>query len=163
MSGLARRRFATLACCLVVVALAAADVSVADPHPPQSGTKGPFSWEARRAGCGVVGRDPTTIRAQTRWKRSPAHGYMRLTFTRQIRDEDTSSWTRVQRQRRSTKNTGLEGHSGVVHWTQWFFPFAGEAGKTSRLIVRFAWLRDRPGADKVDLLRVRTMRPCVVA
>jgi hypothetical protein len=157
------RRLAALWACAIVLALAPADVAGADPVPAWSGTKGPFAWEAKRQGCGTVGRSPSIVRAHTRWRTSPATGYARLTFRRQIRDEDAGSWRTAQRQRRSTKNTGLEGDRGVVHWTQWFFPFAGEAGATSRHIVAFEWRHDGPGPDRLVLRRQRIFRPCTVA
>jgi hypothetical protein len=54
----------------------------------------------------------------------------------------------------------------MLHWSQWFFPFEGEGGATTRHTVTFEWLRDRPpgaGADPRLLRRVRTFAPCVVA
>lgn len=149
--------------CAITLALASVNVAGADPVPAWSGTKGPFAWEAKRQGCGTVGRSPSVVRAHTRWRTSPAGGYARLTFRRQLRDEDAGGWRTVQRQRRSTKNTRLEGERGIVHWTQWFFPFAGEAGATSRHIVVFEWLHDRPGPDRLVLRRGRILRPCTVA
>jgi hypothetical protein len=149
--------------CGALLALVAADLGVAHPFSAWSGTKGAFSWEAHRMGCGVVGRTPSVIRAHTRWKTSPANGYARLTFTRQIQHESTGAWTTVQKQRRSTRNTALEGDRGIVHWTQWFFPSADEAGDRSRHIVLFEWFRDRPGTDTRALRRDRVFRPCVVA
>jgi len=147
---------------LIVAVLACAGTAAADPFPAWSGTKGPFGWEARRAGCGIVGHNPSVVRAHTRWSTSPSNGYLRLTFTRQVRDDATGSWSTVQRQRRSTKNTSLEGARAVLHWTQWFFPFADEAGATSRHSVVLEWLRDRPGPDSRALRRERMMSPCVV-
>jgi hypothetical protein len=157
-----RPRLAALWACLIVLALAPAEIADADPLPKWSGTTGPFAWEANRHGCGTVGKSPSVVRAHTRWRTSPPGGYARLTFTRQIRD-DTGGWSTVQRQRRSTKNTALEGERGVVHWKQWFFPFAGEGGAVSRHIVVFEWLRDRPGADRRVLRRERVFRRCTVA
>ena len=129
-----------------MLALAVADVAVADPVGLWSGRSGPISWEAHRVGCGIVGRTPSTIRAHTRWRLSPANGYVRLIFVRQVQDGESGEWATVQRQRRSTRNTALEGARGVIHWTQWFFPLAGDAGLTSRQTVVVAWFRDRPGA-----------------
>jgi len=146
-----------------LLGLASADIASADPFGSWSGRSGPFAWESKRSGCGVVGRTPSIIRAHTRWKTSPANGYARLTFIRQIQDPDTDAWTTVHRQRRSTRNTAFEGDQGVIHWTQWFFPFSGEAGATSRHIVLFDWFRDRPSADRKLLHRERMFRPCVVA
>jgi hypothetical protein len=157
-----RRRFAALG---VTVALASAGVAAADTFPSWSGTKGSLAWEAKRLSCGVVGEAPSRLRAHTRWGLSPANGYLRLTFTRQVRDADTGAWTTVHRQRRSTKNKPLEGSRAVIHWTQWFFPFEDEGGATSRHVVAFEWLRDRsgPGADPRVLRRTRSFGPCVVA
>jgi hypothetical protein len=160
MARRGRRLFAHL--CIGVVVLAAAGTAGADNFPAWSGTKGPFQWHAKREGCGVVGRDPSTIHAHTRWKSSPKNGYVRLTFTRQIR-ESTGTWSTVQRQRRTTKNTGLEGERGIIHWTQWFFPFADEGGATSRHIVVFEWFRDRAGTDSRALRRERAFPACRVA
>ena len=158
------RRLAPAVIGAIGLAFACAGTAAADTVHRWSGTRGPFQWEAHRTGCGVVGHAPSVINAHTRWKQSPANGYVRLVFTRQIRDEDTGLWQTVQRQRRTTKNTALEGFAGVVHWTQWFFPFADEGGATSRHLVVFEWLRDRPGArkDARDLRRERVFRPCVV-
>jgi hypothetical protein len=146
-------------------ALVSVDLAAADPFGAWSGTKGPFAWQAHRVGCGIVGRAPSVIGAHTRWRTSPANGYVRLTFTRQIRDDPTGDWRSVQKARRSTRNTELEGGRGVVHWSQWFFPFADEAGDTSRHIILFEWFRDRPGTrpDSRAFRRERTLRPCVVA
>ena len=158
-----RRLRATLGIWGALLALITADVAAADPFPGWSGTKGPFSWEAQRQGCGVVGRTASVIRAHTRWSTSPANGYVRLTFTRQIQDATTSEWETVQQQWRSTRNTSLEGFRGVVHWNQWFFPFADEGGALSRHIVVFEWFRDQPGLDPRALRRKRMFAPCVVA
>jgi hypothetical protein len=162
--GRRRRLRATFGIWLALLALIGADVAAADPFANWSGTKGPFAWEAKRLGCGVVGQDASVVRAHTRWRTSPANGYMRLTFTRQIQDETTHEWATVQRQRRSTKNTSLEGFDGVVHWNQWFFPFEDEGGALSRHIVVFEWYRDRPGSgpDSRSLRRQRMFAPCVV-
>ena len=162
MARRGRRRVTMLAMWTAVLALAGADAASADPVSSWSGKNDRFAWEARRVGCGVVGETPSTIRAHTRWRASPARGYARLTFIRQIQDADSQAWTTVQRMRRSTRNTALEGNRGVIHWTQWFFPFSDEAGATSRHIVVVAWLRDRPGADRLADRRERVFRPCVV-
>jgi len=159
-----RRRLATFGMVAAVLALVSADLAAADPFNAWSGKKGPYAWEARRLGCGVVGHEASIVRAHTRWSTSPANGYVRLTFTRQIQDETTHEWATVQRQRRSTKNTSLEGFAGVVHWNQWFFPFADERGALSRHTVVFEWYRDRPGGgpDPRALRRERMFAPCVV-
>ena len=157
-----RRSLATFGVWGAALALMGADPAGADPLAGWSGTKGPFAWETHRTGCGIVGRNPSVVRAHTRWSASPADGYVRLTFTRQVQ-EDTGQWTTVQRQRRTTRNTSLEGARSVLHWSQWFFPFADEAGALSRHIVLFEWFRDRPGADPRALRRERVFRPCAVA
>ncbi|HSE80058.1 MAG TPA: hypothetical protein VLA87_00015 [Gaiellaceae bacterium] len=90
------------------------------------------------------------------------NGYVRLIFVRQVQEGESGEWATVQRQRRSTRNTALKGAHGVIHWTQWFFPLAGDAGLTSRQTVVFAWFRDRPGADRLELRREPRFRPCVV-
>jgi len=157
-----RRRFAVLGVAALVLAVAGA--AAAEPFSAWSGTRGGFAWEAKRLACGAVGESPSRVRAHTRWRSSPANGYLRLTFTRQIR-ADTGGWTTVHRQRRSTKNKPLEGSRAVIHWTQWFFPFEDEGGASSRHVVSFEWLRDRsgPGADRRVLRRTRSFAPCVVA
>lgn len=158
-----RRRFAGWISVFVV--LACAGSAAADPIGGWTGTTGAFSWEAKRLSCGNVGDSPSRLRAHTRWQTSPANGYLRLTFTRQLRNDGTGAWTTVHRQRRSTKNGPLEGSRSVLHWTQWFFPFEDEAGATTRHVVAFEWLRDRsgPGADRRVLRRTRAFAPCVVA
>jgi hypothetical protein len=156
------RRWLVLAgTAVVVVAWTAAGASA---HPfSWSGTSGPFAWHAKQVSCGVVGESPSRLRAHSRWSLSPANGYQRLTFTRQIRADDTGEWTTVQRQRRSTKNTRLEGVAGILHWSQFFFPFNDEDGSTSRQLVRFEWLRDRPGPnERLVAARMMTLRSCVV-
>ena len=159
-----RRRFAVFSV-TAVLALGGAGAAAADPVPTWSGKKGGFAWEAKRLSCGVVGESPSRLRAHTRWSTSPANGYIRLTFTRQIQNADAGTWATVQRRRRSTKNTAFEGTRAVLHWTQWFFPFEDEVGATSRHTVVFEWLRDRssPGADRRLLRRTRSFGPCVVA
>lgn len=156
------RLFAQISAGAILLAGVTAGVAGADSFPAWSGTNGPFQWHAKRDGCGVVGHTPSTILAHTRWRSSPVNGYVRLTFIRQIRG-DTGTWSTVQRQRRTTKNTALEGERGIIHWTQWFFPFADEGGATSRHTVVFEWFRDRPGGDSRALRRERTFKPCVVA
>lgn len=159
-----RRRFA--GGMAVLVALACAGSAVADPMGGWTGSKGPYSWEAKRLTCGNVGDSASRVRAHTRWRTSPANGYVRLTFTRELENESTGAWKVVHRQRRSTKNTALEGARGVLHWSQWFFPFENEGGATTRHTVTFEWLRDRPagaGADPRLQRRVRAFAPCVVA
>ena len=155
MTRRGRRHLTALGACAIVAGLAAA-------VPAAAQEKGPFVWSAKRESCGVVGKDPSLIRATTRWKTSPANGYTRLTFTRQILDESTGDWNTVQRQRRSTRNTALEGETGSIHWTQWFFPFADEGGAKSRHFVVFEWFRDVAGDDPRSLKRERAFKPCRV-
>lgn len=66
MTGRRRRRVGVCVMWTSFLALAVADVAVADPVGPWSGRSGPISWEAHRVGCGIVGRTPSTIRAHTR-------------------------------------------------------------------------------------------------
>ena len=79
------RLFAQLSAGAILLAGVTAGVAGADSFPAWSGTNGPFQWHAKRDGCGVVGHTPSTILAHTRWRSSPANGYVRLTFMRQIR------------------------------------------------------------------------------
>ncbi|MGH3022033.1 MAG: hypothetical protein ACRDNI_00110 [Gaiellaceae bacterium] len=156
-----RRRFAATA--VVGLALACAGTAAADPFSGWTGKRGPFAWEAKLLACGNVGDSPSRVRAHTRWRRSPGNGYVRLTFFRQVLGED-GDWVTVQKQTRSTRNGQLEGASGAVHWSQWFFPFEDESGATTRHSVRFEWLRDRTGRpDRRMLRRVRTLPACIVA
>jgi hypothetical protein len=155
-------RAAVLSGVAVMMALVGAEQGFPHPLSGWSGQSGPFTWEAKRLSCGVVGERPSRVRAHSRWRRSPPNGYQRATFFRQIKDGTTGGWTTVQRQRRSTRNTPLEGSGFTLHWSQLFFPFAHEGGETSRHIVRFEWLRDRPGADRLRFTRTRTLKPCVV-
>jgi hypothetical protein len=157
-----RRRLRLIGAVAAVFSCATAAAS-AHPFGAWSGKSGPFAWQAKQVSCGSVGESPSRVQAHSRWRRSPANGYQRLTFSRQIRDDATGEWTTVQRQRRSTRNTRLEGSREILHWSQFFFPLAGEGGKTSRHVVRFEWLRDRPGpTDRLVAARVKTLRPCVV-
>jgi hypothetical protein len=144
------------------VALGAAASAGAHPFSGWSGTKGPFAWQAKLHACGVVGKEPSRVRAHTRWRLSPANGYQRLRFVRQVREDATARWATVQRQSRSTKNTRLEGSADRLHWSQFFNPFADEAGMQSRHIVTFRWRRDRPGADRTVFKRSRTLKTCIV-
>ena len=149
-----------------VTAVAVGSVGVqqaaADFFRAWSGTAGPFSWHSKRLSCGVAGETPSRLRAHTRWRESPANGYQRVTFRRQLRAEDSGAWTTVQRRRLSTKNTRLEGTEGILHWRQSFGVPADQAGRRSRHIVTFEWLRDRRGADRRVAVRSRTSNSCVV-
>jgi len=156
------RRLAVVGGVLTMAALGGAQAAGGHPFPHWSGTSGPYSWEAKRLACGVVGEELSRVRAHTRWRTSPANGYMRVTFQRLILNEETDAWTIVQRRSWTTRNTRLEGSRKVVHWFQWFQPFEDEAGKTSRHRVHFEWLRDRRGADPRLFNRWMTLRRCTV-
>ena len=161
MSGCALRA-ATIGGVALMLALVGAEAGLSHPVPGPPARSGPFVWEAAQLSCGVVGERPSRLRAHSRWRTSPQNGYQRATFFRQIRDQGTGEWATVRRVRRSTRNTALEGTPFVLHWSQHFFPSADDAGKTSRHVVRFEWLRDRRGPDRLRFLRTRTLRPCVV-
>ena len=150
------RRFATIGIMGALLALAATGVAGAHPFGSWSGKKGAFAWQSRVVGCGVVRHTPSVVHAHTRWKTSPSDGYTRLTFIRQIKDEDTGDWATVRRERITTRNTDLQGDRSVIHWTQRFNPFPSEAGATSRHIVVFEWFRQRPGVDARALRRERS-------
>jgi hypothetical protein len=149
------------------VALRAARVSIlvvagtatGEPARSWSGSRGPFAWEAQSLSCGVAGVSQSSrLRAHTRWRSSPADGYQRLTFMRQLRLGNT--WVTVQRDRRTTRNTALEGARNTLVWSQWFGPRADAAGTESRHAVLFEWLRDRPGVDRRLLRRVVKLPAC---
>jgi hypothetical protein len=158
-----KRRPAVVIVCaaLVVFALASANAS-AHPFSGWTGKSGPFRWQARMVTCGEVSGEPNRIAAHSRWLTSPANGYQRVTFRRQIQDETTEKWTTVQRIRRTTKNTAFEGTRAILHWRQFFQPVAGEAGKTSRDVITFGWRRDRKGPDRTVFSRTLRLRECVV-
>lgn len=143
----------------LVSMLAGAGSAAADPALSWSGTRGPFAWEAQSLACGVAGvAQSSRLKAHTRWRTSPADGYQRLTFMRQVRLG--SAWVTVQRDRRSTRNTLLEGARNTLVWSQWFGPRADAAGVESRHAVLFEWLRDRPGADPRLLRKVVKLPAC---
>lgn len=163
MVSASTRRVAAVGGLVLVLALAVVETAAADRFTAWSGRTGPFAWEAKRLSCGVVGERASRVRAHTLWVGSPVNGYVRSTFERQLRDEDSGTWKTVQRQRRSTRNTLLEGARVVLHWRQFFMPFRRDAGKTSRHRVRFEWLRDHRGKpDALLLRRSFTSKPCVV-
>ncbi|HYY76039.1 MAG TPA: hypothetical protein VE644_06945 [Gaiellaceae bacterium] len=162
MSSGCALRAAAVSGVLVMLALVGAEAGRSHGVPGSTARSGPFAWEAGRLSCGVVGERPSRVRAHSRWRTSPPNGYQRATFLRQIRDEDTGAWRTLQRERRSTRNTVLEGTRFRLHWSQRFFPFADDGGATSRHVVRLDWLRDRPGADRLRFTRTRTLKPCVV-
>jgi hypothetical protein len=147
-----------------VLALACAAPAVADTFPGWTGTKDGMSWEAKRLSCGDVGDAPSRLRAHTRWRTSPANGYVRLTFVRQVRPADSGRWTTAHRVRRSTRNTVHEGGRNLLHWSQWFFPYEHEGGAASRHTVVFEFLRDRSGRpDRRLLRRTVTFGVCEIA
>jgi hypothetical protein len=133
----------------------------AHPFSGWSGTSGPFRWQAEMVSCGAVTGEPNRMHAHSRWVNSPANGYQRVIFLRQLWNEDAAAWEIVSSQTRSTKNT-LEGQDFVLHWTQAFQPVSGEEGKTSRDVVRFSWRRDRSGPDRSVFARHVILGPCVV-
>jgi hypothetical protein len=143
----------------LVSVLVAVGTATAEPALSWSGTRGPFAWEAQSLACGVAGVSQSSrLRAHTRWRTSPADGYQRLTFMRQVRLGD--AWTSVQRDRRTTRNTALEGTRSTLVWSQWFGPRADAAGTESRHAVLFEWLRDRPDRDPRLLRRVVKLPAC---
>jgi hypothetical protein len=146
--------------CSVVAAIAAGGAA-AHPFSGWDGRSGPYRWQAERVDCGAVTGEPNRIHAHSRWVTSPDNGYQRLTFMRQIQDATSGEWSTADRVARSTKNT-LEGLQTVLHWVQMFQPAAGEEGMTSRVIVDFAWRRDRSGPDRTVFARRLTLEPCVV-
>jgi hypothetical protein len=157
MRSPARHSVALLAA--LVSMLAVAGSAAAEPALSWSGTRGPFAWEAQSLACGVAGVSQSSrLRAHTRWRTSPADGYQRLTFMRQVRVGN--AWVTVQRDRRTTRNTTLEGARTTLVWSQWFGPRADTAGTESRHAVLFEWLRDRPGADSRLLRRVVKLPAC---
>jgi hypothetical protein len=161
VSGCALRA-AAIGGVVLVLALVGAEAGLSHPVPGSTARSGPFAWEAARFSCGVVDERPNRLRAHSRWQTSPENGYQRATFVRQIKDEGTGEWTTVQRNRLSTRNSELEGTRLLLHWSQRFFAFADDASKRSRHVVRFEWLRDRRGADRLRFTRTRTLKPCVV-
>jgi hypothetical protein len=139
--------------------LAVAGAAAAEPALSWSGTRGPFAWEAQSLACGVAGVSQSSrLRAHTRWRTSPADGYQRLTFMRQVRVGN--AWVTVQRDRRTTRSTTLEGARNTLVWSQWFGPRADAVGTESRHAVLFEWLRDRPGTDPRLLRRVVKLPAC---
>ena len=159
--GKGNSRRAAVAVSTVVFCALAAGGAGAHPFSGWTGKSGDFRWQAEMVVCGEVTGEPNRIHAHSRWLDSPANGYQRLSFRRQIRNEATGAWTTVASAERSTKNT-LEGLDGVLHWFQSFQPAAGEEGDTSRDVVRFVWKRDRSGPDPTVLARRVELAPCVV-
>jgi hypothetical protein len=158
-----RRWRAAMSICMLLVACGTA-TTVASAHPfaGWTGKSGPFRWQAETISCGAVTGGPNRIEAHSRWISSPANGYQRAIFTRQIWNETAQSWRTVASKWRTTKNTRFEGLDAILHWTQLFPVSAGEEGKTSRDVVAFAWRRDRKGADRTVFSRRVVLAPCVV-
>ena len=163
MTRRGRRRLMVLAVATACGGVITVDGAAADPILTRSAKQASYAWDVSRAGCGAAGGRPSIIRAQTRWRMSPANGYTRLTFIRQAQDPLTLVWRTVEQLRRSTKNTPYEGRQGAIRWGHWFFPFDAEAGLTNRHFVRVEWLRDRRRTDKLKLARQKQFQPCVVA
>jgi hypothetical protein len=155
-----KRRLRVAALTVLGCAVAAGGAS-AHPFSGWDGTAGPFRWQAELVSCGAVTGEPNRMHAHSRWVNSPANGYQRVIFRRQLWNEEATAWETVASQTRSTKNT-LEGQDFVLHWTQAFQPVSGEAGRTSRDVVRFAWRRDRSGPDRTVFARHVILGPCVV-
>jgi hypothetical protein len=149
-------------CALLVASGVMVAGANAHPFSAWTGKSGPFRWQASTVSCGAATGGSNRISAHTRWFSSPANGYQRAIFRRQIRDATTHSWKTVAQKRRSTKNTRLEGAETTLHWTQFFPVAAREKGKTSRDVVFFAWRRDRSGVDRTVLARRVVLRSCVV-
>jgi hypothetical protein len=150
---------AVIACALFAISAVGAS---AHPFAGWTGKSGPFRWQAETVSCGAVTGGPNRMRAHSRWLASPEHGYQRVTFRRQIRDETSGTWTTVQSKLRTTKNSPLEGASVILHWTQFFQPVAGEEGRTSRDVILFEWKRDRSGPDRTVFSRRVVRAPCIV-
>jgi hypothetical protein len=154
-------RLRVTALSVVVACAGAAGGASAHPFSGWSGTSGPFRWQAEMVSCGAVTGQPNRMDAHSRWVASPGNGYQRVIFRRQLWNEEAAAWETVSRQTRSTKNR-LEGQEFVLHWAQAFQPESGEAGRTSRDVVRFAWRRDRSGPDRTVFARHVILGPCVV-
>ena len=155
------KRLVAAAATMVLACAVAAGVANAHPFAHWTGTSGPFRWEADLAACGAVPGERNRIEAHSRWVNSPSNGYQRAIFRRQLWKESAGAWDTVSSQARSTKNT-LEGQEFVLHWTQTFQPASGEAGRTSRDVLRFTWRRDRSGPDRTVFARHVVLGPCVV-
>lgn len=147
---------------LVVACGLATTVATAKEFSGWTGKSGPFRWQARMVSCGAVTGEPNRIVGHTRWLTSPANGYQRATFRRQLWNATAQSWTTVASKTRTTKNTRFEGVQTVLRWTQFFPVFKGEKGKKSRDVVLFAWKRDRSGPDRTVLARRVVLRTCTV-
>jgi hypothetical protein len=158
-----RRWRAAMCVCTLLVACGMATSGASAHHfSGWTGKSGPFRWQAQRVSCGAVTGGPNRIAAHTRWITSPANGYQRVIFRRQIWKAVAQSWTTVASKRRTTKNTRFEGARTVLHWTQFFPVRKGEQGKKSRDVVFFAWRRDRSGTDPTVFARRVVLASCVV-
>ena len=157
------RRAAISVCALLLVSGVAAVGASGHPFSGWTGKSGPFRWQAKMVSCGGVSGAPNRISAHSRWFSSPANGYQRVIFRRQIWNATTHSWKTIASKRRTTKNTHLEGVDTTLHWTQFFPALKGEKGKKSRDVVAFAWRRDRTGADRTVLARRVVLASCIVA
>jgi hypothetical protein len=156
------RRAAVASSALLVFGALGAGAASAHPFSGWTGKSGPFRWQAETVSCGAVTGGPNRVEAHTRWLSSPANGYQRATFRRQIWKERTHAWKTVVSQSRTTKNTPFEGVATILHWTQFYQPASGEEGNTSRDVVLFAWRRDRSGSDRTVFFRRVALEPCVV-
>jgi hypothetical protein len=157
-----RFRHAAISVGSLLVACGIATAGASAQFSGWTGKSGPFRWQARMLSCGAVGGEPNRIVAHTRWLTSPANGYQRVIFRRQLWDASAQTWTTVARKRRTTKNTRFEGVQTVLRWTQFFPALQGEKGKRSRDVVAFAWRRDRKGADRTVFAKRVVLRSCVV-
>jgi hypothetical protein len=158
-----RHRRAVISVCLLLVVCGVATAGASGhPFSGWTGKSGPFRWQARKVSCGAVNGGPNRIEAHSRWFSSPANGYQRVIFTRQIWNATGQTWKTVASKRRTTKDTHLEGVDTTLHWTQFFPIQKGEKGKRSRDVVAFAWRRDRRGTDRTVLARRVVLASCVV-
>jgi hypothetical protein len=151
-----------IACTVLALSAVVAAGASAHPFSGWTGKSGPFRWQAETVFCGAVTGEPNRMHAHSRWLTSPRNGYQRVTFDRQIRDETASAWTTVQSQRRTTKNSPLEGTRVTLHWSQFFQPLAGEEGQTSRDVIVFEWRQDPSGPDRTVFSRRVALAPCTV-
>ena len=157
-----RRRAAISVCALLLVFGVTAVGASGHPFSGWTGKSGPFRWQAKMVSCGAVTGAPNRISAHSRWISSPANGFQRVIFRRQIWNATTHTWKRVASKRRTTKNTHLEGVRTILHWTQFFPALKGEKGRTSRDVVLFAWRRDGRRADHTVFARRVALASCVV-
>ena len=158
-----RRRLAAISIGMLLVAYGISTTGASGhPFSKWTGKSGPFRWQAKTVFCGAVTGRPNRISAHSRWISSPANGYQRAIFRRQIWDGTAQSWRTVASRTRTTKNTRFEGARSILHWTQFFPAQKGEKGKRSRDVVAFAWRRDRSGADRTVFARRVKLHSCAV-